>query len=82
YCEGGIPSRLDEVEADKELQKMIDTVSNEQITQKYWSWFHGTETLSGSHGKDILKLRDDLPIMFRSWEKLYKLVKDKRITLH
>ncbi|EAB1843905.1 hypothetical protein EG720_13680 [Salmonella enterica] len=82
YCEGGIPSRLDEVEADKELQKMIDTVSNEQITQKYWSWFHGTETLSGSHGKDILKIRDDLPIMFRSWEKLYKLVKDKRITLH
>ena len=42
YCEGGIPSRLDEVEADQELQKMIDTIGNEQITKKYWSWFHGT----------------------------------------
>ena len=82
YCEGGIPSRLDEVEADQELQKMIDTIGNEQITQKYWSWFHGTEVLSGSHGKDILKLRDDLPVMFNSWDQVYKLVKDKKITLH
>lgn len=82
YCEGGIPSRLQDVEADQELQKMIDTIGNEQITHKYWSWLHGKDTLSGSHGKDILKLRDELPVIYSSWESLYKLVKEKRLTLH
>ncbi|MFQ3395331.1 hypothetical protein P9477_17925 [Enterobacter mori] len=82
YCEGGIPSRLHDVEIDTELQKMIDTTGYEQIAQKYWSWFNGKGILSGSHGKDIMKMRDDLPLVYRSWESLLKQVKEKRLTLH
>ncbi|EQA1122247.1 hypothetical protein AT523_004556, partial [Escherichia coli] len=82
YCEGGIPSRLHNVEIDTELQKMIDTAGNEQIAQKYWSWFKGSGVLSGSHGKDIVKMRNDLPLVYRNWESLLKQVKEKRLTLH
>ncbi|WP_312268452.1 hypothetical protein [Pseudescherichia sp.] len=82
YCEGGIPSRLHNVGIDKELQKMIDTAGYEQIAQKYWGWFKGSGVLSGSHGKDIVKMRDDLPLVYRNWESLLKQVKEKRLTLH
>lgn len=82
YCEGGIPSRLHDVEIDVDLQRMIDTAGYEQIAHKYWSWFKGNGVLSGSHGRDILKMRNDLPIVFRSWESLLKQVRDKRLTLH
>lgn len=82
YCEGGIPSRLHNVETDKELQKMIDTAGDEQIAHKYWTWFKGSGVLSGSHGRDIMKMRGDLPIVYRTWESLIKQVKEKRLTLH
>ncbi|MEH3481099.1 MULTISPECIES: hypothetical protein [Enterobacter] len=82
YCEGGIPSRLHDIEIDVEFQKMIDVTGYEQITHKYWSWFNGKGILSGSHGKDIMKMRDDLPLVYRSWESLLKQVKEKRLTLH
>lgn len=82
YCEGGLPSRIDSVESDAELQHMIDTIHNEQIASKYWSWFHGEAVLSGSHGKDIVKMRDNLPVLFSNWESVYKLVKEKKLTLH
>ncbi|WP_432224925.1 hypothetical protein [Enterobacter wuhouensis] len=82
YCEGGLPSRLHDVQIDTELQKMIDTAGYEQITHKYWSWFKGNGVLSGSHGKDILKMRNDLPLVYRNWDSLLKQVKEKRLTLH
>lgn len=82
YCEGGIPSRLHDVEIDKDLQRMIDTAGNEQIAHKYWSWFKGSGILSGSHGKDIMKMRNDLPLVYRNWDSLLKHVKEKRLTLH
>lgn len=82
YCEGGIPSRLHDVKIDTELQKMIDAAGVEQIAHKYWSWFKGDSVLSGSHGKDILKMRDDLPLVFRSWDTLLRQVKEKKLTLH
>ncbi len=82
YCEGGIPSRLHDVEVDTELQKMIDTAGHEQIAHKYWSWFQGSGVLSGSHGKDIMKMRNDLPLVYKSWDSLLKQVKERRLTLH
>lgn len=82
YCEGGIPSRLHDVEIDKDLQRMIDTAGDEQIAQKYWSWFKGSGVLSGSHGKDIMKMRNDLPLVYRDWDSLLKHIKEKRLTLH
>lgn len=82
YCEGGLPSRLEHIQADTELQNMIDTVNNEQITNKYMEWMKGDQLLAGSFGKDILILREDLPVIYRSWESVYKLVKEKRLTLH
>lgn len=82
YCEGGIPSRLHDVKIDTELQKMIDTAGYEQIAHKYWTWFKGKGVLSGSHGKDILKMRNNLPLVYRNWDSLLKQVKEKRLTLH
>jgi hypothetical protein len=82
YCEGGIPSRLHDVEIDTELQKMIDMAGDEQIAHKYWSWFKGNGVLSGSHGKDIMKMRNDLPLVYKTWDSLLKQVKEKRLTLH
>ncbi len=82
YCEGGLASRLEYIESDKEFQKLLNTLHDEQITNQYWSWLHGKEILAGSYGKDILQLRGDLPSIYSSREKLYKLVKEKRLTLH
>lgn len=82
YCEGGLPSRLDKVESDTELQHMIDTIHDEQVATRYWSWFHGSSVLSGSHGKEIVKMRSDLPVLFGSWESVYQLVRSKKLTLH
>lgn len=82
YCEGGIPSRLHDVEVDADLQKMIDNAGYEQIAHKYWSWLKGNGVLSGSHGRDIVKMRSDLPLVFRNWDSLLRQVKEKRLTLH
>ncbi|WP_229651840.1 site-specific integrase [Vibrio parahaemolyticus] len=82
YGNGAIESRLKDVNIDSELINLLNEVKIEQTTAHFNQWFNGDNKLSGSFGKAIVAMRNDKPIIYSSWENLYRLVKEKRLTLH
>ncbi|MEZ9655614.1 hypothetical protein AB4277_13200 [Vibrio splendidus] len=82
YTEGGIPTRLKDVQIDEDLKRSIDSEYDISVASKFMTWMNSDTTLSGSHGKAIMKMRDDVPVIYSSWDVIYKAVKEKRLTLH
>lgn len=82
YVNGAVESRLKEVQVDSELINLLNEVDMEQTTASYNNWFNSDEQLSGSFGKAIIAMRNDKPVIYSNWDNLYRLVKEKRLTLH
>jgi len=82
YGNGAIESRIQDLKVDSELINLLNEVKLEQTTAHFDKWFNGDEKLTGSFGKAIVAMRDDKPVIYSNWDSLYRLVKEKRLTLH
>ncbi|MEH0689932.1 hypothetical protein H4F17_12770 [Vibrio cholerae] len=82
YTEGGLATRLKDIQIDEDLKRSIDAEYNLSIASKFMNWINSDTQLSGSHGKAIMEMRNDTPVIYSSWEAIYSAVKNKRLTLH
>lgn len=82
YTEGGIASRLQDMELDSELQALLDETKVQDTTQKFFDWMHTDKPLAGAHGKAIIAMRDNVPHIYSSWDVIYNAVKKGQLTLH
>ncbi|MFQ2610804.1 hypothetical protein ACK3ZM_09010 [Aeromonas caviae] len=82
YGNGAVKARLQDVQVDSDLTRLLNEAGIEHTTSTYDRWFNSDEPLSGSYGKAIVAMRDDKPVIYSSWENLYRLVKEKRLSLH
>ncbi|WP_274885833.1 hypothetical protein [Vibrio harveyi] len=82
YTNGGQLASLRDLTVDPKIQQALDEINAESTTNKIFKQWHSDETLSGSHGKAIMKMRGDVPTIYSSWDIIYKAVKDGKLTLH
>ncbi|MCE2595860.1 hypothetical protein [Motilimonas cestriensis] len=82
YSNGGRLAHLKLLKIDSHLQELLDITKEEYTTNKIFNMVHSDQPLSGSHGKAIMKMRDDIPHIYSSWDIIYNAVKQKRLTLH
>ena len=82
YTNGGQLASLRDLKADPRIQQTLDEINAETTANKIFKQWHSDETLSGSHGKAIMKMRGDVPTIYSSWDVIYKAVKDGKLTLH
>ncbi|MEM6185004.1 hypothetical protein [Shewanella vaxholmensis] len=82
YTIGGKLASLRDLKVDKKVQKVLDEINAETTANKIFKQWHSDETLSGTHGKAIMKMRGDVPTIYSSWDVIYKAVKDGKLTLH
>lgn len=82
YTNGGHLASLRDLKADPQIQQTLDEINAESTTNKIFKQWHSDETLSGAHGKAIMKMRGDVPTIYSSWDTIYKAVKDGKLTLH
>ncbi|WP_083981887.1 hypothetical protein [Arsukibacterium ikkense] len=82
YTNGGKLASLRGLKVDPKITQALDDINAETTTNKIYKQWHSDETLSGSHGKAIMKMRGDVPTIYSSWEVIYKAVKDGKLTLH
>ncbi len=82
YTNGGKLASFRDLVVDNKIQQALDEVNAETTANKIFSQWHSDETLSGSHGKAIMKMRGDVPTIYSSWDVIYKAVKDGKLTLH
>jgi hypothetical protein len=60
----------------------LNIVNAETVANKIFNQWHSDAHLSGSHGKTIMKMRDNVPQIYSSWEVIYQAIKGGRLTLH
>lgn len=82
YTNGGKLASLRDLKVDEQVQKALDEINAETTANKIFKQWHSDETLSGTHGKAIMKMRRDVPTIYSSWDVIYKAVKDGKLTLH
>ncbi|HHX8273435.1 TPA: hypothetical protein ACVOYM_001771 [Vibrio diabolicus] len=82
YTNGGRLASLRDLKVDDQVQKALDEINAETTANKIFKQWHSDETLSGTHGKAIMKMRGDVPTIYSSWDVIYKAVKDGKLTLH
>ncbi|KMV28973.1 hypothetical protein AB733_20690 [Photobacterium swingsii] len=82
YTNGGRLASLRDLKVDEKVQKTLDEINAETTANKIFKQWHSDETLSGTHGKAIMKMRGDMPTIYSSWDVIYKAVKDGKLTLH
>ncbi|CAK4070093.1 hypothetical protein [Vibrio sp. 16] len=82
YTNGGLLASLRDLTVDPKIQQALDEINAESTTNKIFKQWHSDETLSGVHGKAIMKMRGDVPTIYSSWDTIYKAVKDGKLTLH
>lgn len=82
YINGGRLASLKSLKIDSELQAALNNASDEHTANKIFNLVHSEQTLSGVHGKAIVKMRDDIPYIYSSWDVIYTAVKNKTLTLH
>lgn len=82
YTNGGQLASLRDLKVDQQFQQTLDEINAESTTNKIFKQWHSEETLSGAHGKAIMKMRGDVPTIYSSWNTIYKAVKDGKLTLH
>lgn len=82
YTNGGKLASLLGLKADPSITRALDEINAQTLTNKIYKQWHSDETLSGSHGKAIMKMRGDVPTIYSSWDIIYKAVKERKLTLH
>jgi hypothetical protein len=82
YTNGGKLASLRGLKVDPSIMQALNEINAETTTNKIYKQWHSDETLSGSHGKTIMKMRGDVPTIYSSWDVIYKAVKDGKLTLH
>ncbi|MGQ4602164.1 hypothetical protein [Aeromonas veronii] len=82
YSNGAVTARLQHIQVDSDISSLLNEAGIEYTTATYDKWFNGKEPLSGSYGKAIVAMRDDRPVIYSTWDNLYRLVKEKRLSLH
>ncbi|MGR5281401.1 hypothetical protein [Photobacterium damselae] len=82
YTNGGKLASLRNLKVDKKIQQALEDINSETTANKIFKQWHSDETLSGTHGKAIMKMRGDVPTIYSSWDVIYKAVKDGKLTLH
>lgn len=82
YGNGAVLARVEDAMMDTDLQRLIDDTKAEHIATEYDHWYNSDELLAGGHGRAILAMRNDKPMIYSSWDSLYRLVKEGRLTLH
>lgn len=82
YTNGGQLASLRDLKVDPKIQQTLDEINAECTANKIFKQWHSDETLSGVHGKAIMKMRGDVPTIYSSWNTIYKAVKDGKLTLH
>jgi hypothetical protein len=82
YTNGGRLASLKLLKVDSELQTLLNNAGDENTANKIFSMVYSDKTLSGSHGKAIVKMRDNIPHIYSSWDVIYTAVKRKTLTLH
>ncbi len=82
YTNGGRLASLRDLKVDEQVQKTLEQINAETTANKIFKQWHSDKTLSGTHGKAIMKMRGDVPTIYSSWDVIYKAVKDGKLTLH
>ncbi|ARC95166.1 hypothetical protein B6A42_27300 (plasmid) [Vibrio coralliilyticus] len=82
YTNGGKLASLRNLKVDTKIQQALEEINAETTANKIFKQWHSDETLSGTHGKAIMKMREDVPTIYSSWDVIYKAVKDGKLTLH
>ncbi|MEZ8819227.1 hypothetical protein AB4304_00020 [Vibrio breoganii] len=82
YTNGGKLASLRDLTVDEKIQQALDGINAEMTTNKIFKQWHSDETLSGSHGRAIMKMRGDVPTIYSSWDVIYKAVREGKLTLH
>lgn len=82
YTNGGRLASLRGLKVDKLVQRTLDEINMETTANKIFRQWHSDETLSGSYGKAIIKMRNDIPTIYSSWDTIHKAVQDGKLTLH
>ena len=82
YTNGGKLASLRDLKIDTDIRNALNAINAETTANKIFKQWHSDETLSGTHGKAIMKMRGDVPTIYSSWEVIYKAVKDGKLTLH
>jgi hypothetical protein len=82
YSNGGKLASYRSLIVDGKIKEMLDGINAETTTNKIFKQWHSDETLSGTHGKAIMKMRGDMPTIYSSWDVIYKAVKEGELTLH
>ncbi|WP_114787845.1 hypothetical protein [Vibrio tetraodonis] len=82
YTNGGQLASLRDLKVDPKIQLALEEINAESTANKIFKQWHSDETLSGAHGKAIMKMRGDIPTIYSSWDTIYKAVKEGKLTLH
>lgn len=82
YTNGGKLASLHDLKVDTQIQQALEEINAETTANKIFKQWHSDETLSGTHGKAIMKMRGDVPTIYSSWDIIYKAVKEGKLTLH
>ncbi|WCP67035.1 hypothetical protein LYZ37_14620 [Vibrio tubiashii] len=82
YTNGGKLASRRDLKVDEQIQKALHEINAETTANKIFKQWHSDETLSGTHGKTIMKMRGEVPTIYSSWDVIYKAVKDGKLTLH
>lgn len=82
YTNGGKLASYRNLIVDDKIKAMLNDINAETTANKIFKQWHSDEKLSGSFGKAIVKMRDDLPTIYSSWQVIYRAVKDGKLTLH
>ncbi len=82
YTNGGKLASYRSLIVDEKIQALLENINAETTANKIFKQWHSDETLSGTHGKAIMKMRGDVPTIYSSWDVIYKAVKDGKLTLH
>ncbi|MGS0824903.1 hypothetical protein ACVBIO_03755 [Shewanella sp. 0m-8] len=82
YTNGGKLASYRSLIVDDKIKAMLNNINAETTANKIFKQWHSDDKLSGSHGKAIVKMRDNVPTIYSSWEVIYRAVKDGKLTLH
>lgn len=82
YSNGARAASLSNLQIDNELQKLLETSKYEETANKFFDMINSDTPLSGTHGKAIMQMREDLPYIYSSWDVIYDAVKKGTLTLH
>ncbi|UJF18591.1 hypothetical protein L0B53_16495 [Vibrio sp. SS-MA-C1-2] len=82
YTNGGKLASYHNLMTDDKIKGLLDNINTETTANKIFKQWHSDETLSGAHGKAIMKMRDDIPTIYSSWDLIYRGIKEGKLTLH